>query len=427
MDFGGYTFTFYARQGGAADEFYIEEETGDMLGDAVYARNRDISEAYNINFALKTDAENGAGAAASLLAGDDDYDLVAPHARIAFQTYAAQGLALNWETDLPYVDLDNPWWTQDARESFKICDKLYVMTGDISYENLGASRMIIFNKRLFQELDIAYPYQLVTDGKWTFDIMAEYVKSSYRDLNGNGTYEFESDQSGYATTWWGSPISILFSAGQRICKKNENGELELCINDEKTVDVYDTFFDFLKNPGCYLLKQDDGSPVHNTFNDGRLLLMECTVNDLQAHRDMSDDFGIVPVPKFYEEMENYCTLVDAGVHLLVVPTTAGDPERTSVILEALAYESYKNTIHTYYDVVLGTKYARDEDSVKMLDIIRGTRVYDTDYFYGATPFGSVGWELCKMAEPNFSSFYAKNEKTALRGIKEINKKYQEEP
>lgn len=425
VKYDGYTFTFYGRQGGASEELYVEEENGDTLNDAVYQRNAKIAEKYDIKFALVTDANNGTGAVQSILASDDDYDVIVPPARYAFWNYVTQGLALDWNTDLPYVELDKPWWAQDARESFNVCGKLRVMTGDISYENLGASKAIFFNQRIFDENNWEYPYQLVKDGEWTFDKMAEYAKAAYRDLDGNSTAELGKDLFGYATGWWSSPVSVLFSAGQRIAAKNEAGELELCINNERTIEVYEKFFDFLKNNGCLLLKQDDSSPISNAFSDGNLLFMEATVNDAKSYRDMEDDFGIIPVPKFYADMDNYCTSVDAGVNLFVVPITASNAERTSVILEALAYESYKNTIHSYYDIALGAKYARDEDSVEMLDIIRETRFYDSEYFHGTTVFGSIGWELSKMSEPNFASYYAQNEESAITKLKELNESYKD--
>ena len=59
-----------------------------------------------------------------------------------------------------------------------------------------------------------------------------------------------------------------------------------------------------------------------------------------------------------------------------VPKTNSDLERTGIILEALARESSDTVIPAYYDVTLKNKLLRDDDSVKMLDIIFGNRKLD---------------------------------------------------
>lgn len=47
-DYGGYTFTFYGR-GELKDQISVEE-SGDTIEDAVYKRNRAVSERFNVEF-----------------------------------------------------------------------------------------------------------------------------------------------------------------------------------------------------------------------------------------------------------------------------------------------------------------------------------------------------------------------------------------
>ena len=53
-----------------------------------------------------------------------------------------------------------------------------------------------------------------------------------------------------------------------------------------------------------------------------------------------------------------------------------DPDLSAVLLEVLQYFSAKKVIPAYYDQVLKYKYARDEESSAMLDIIFTHRVVD---------------------------------------------------
>ena len=64
---------------------------------------------------------------------------------------------------------------------------------------------------------------------------------------------------------------------------------------------------------------------------------------------MEDAYGVIPYPK-YTENDSYASNVDAGVHIMVVLTTAKDPERTSIILEALSAEGQKTVMPAFYEV-----------------------------------------------------------------------------
>ena len=76
-----------------------------------------------------------------------------------------------------------------------------------------------------------------------------------------------------------------------------------------------------------------------------------------------------------EKQENYVSRCgDAWLHC--VPTNTKDPERTSVIMQALAYYSYGTVYKAYYDQALTAQYVRDPDSVDMMKIILSTLSVD---------------------------------------------------
>lgn len=47
----------------------------------------------------------------------------------------------------------------------------------------------------------------------------------------------------------------------------------------------------------------------------------------------------------------------------------------------------------------------------MLDIIKDGRVFDIGYYYCGGVLGSAGYNLANSNDHNFSTFYAKNEKS----------------
>ena len=427
-DYGGYEFRVLMRCTPVwTKEMFVDEATGDVVDDAVYNRNQAVSERFGVSFKLIESSHPNfeTDGIKTILAGDDAYDLIAAHGHAAF-TYARQGLLLDWKTQLPYVDLDKPWWDQNARDSFEINNKLFVMTGDLSYDALAYSDCMFFNKELFDRYNEEYPYQKVLDGEWTFDEFSRLAKICSEDLNGDGKLDPEDDLYGYATYEWVGPIQVLYSGEGRVMTKNADGGLELCYYNERNVEIYETFFSLLKDDSCFIEESRDDyqSLRREMFFEGRALMMDGNLNETSYFRDMKDDFGIVPWPKFDSTCEGYAANVDAGENMYIVPITSSDTERTSIILEALSAEGYRTVIPAYYEVALQTKYTRDDISVRMIDIIKESRVFDIGYYFGELgAFSFAGRSLYDYPDQNFASFYAKNEPSVSAQIKSVNENY----
>lgn len=426
-DYGGAVFTTFVRKSDQyALDLHVDEMDGDTMNDAVFQRNSRVSEQFNVTLAFHRGTDDfGSGAKTVVLANDPSYDVLMIHGRFVFP-YALEGLLLDWNTELPHINLDNPWWTADARQAFSLCNCLFAMNGDLSYGNLGSTKCMVFNKKICSELDIPFPYQDVIDGKWTFDRFSELVKTCSADLNGDSTLDIEHDRYGYATWQWSGPIQVLYSANQRISKKDKDDLMYISLNTETTVNLFNDYFTMTDGPECYISLSDAGDEPVAAFREGRALFYDPNVNQIMNLRDMQDDFGIIPWPKYTEDVDGYYANVDAGCNLFCVPVSNADPERASIVLEALAYEGSRTVIPTYYDVVLSSKYSRDEESAKMLDIICAGRVFDIGYYFYAdsNDLNSIGWYMAHDTTHNFASLYAKYEKTVLKQYEKVNQTFQ---
>jgi hypothetical protein len=113
------------------------------------------------------------------------------------------------------------------------------------------------------------------------------------------------------------------------------------------------------------------------FTNGRALFKHSQLGGIEALRAMDTDFGIIPYPKLNEQQEKYYSSL-AWAEILSLPIYADDEDlaRTSVILEALASDSYRAVVPVYTELVLRTRNARDDESEEMIDIILGNRVFD---------------------------------------------------
>ena len=82
------------------------------------------------------------------------------------------------------------------------------MAGDYNVSTLGNTRIILFNKNLFTDLNIDYPYESVLEGTWVFDDFLEICKLGLADLNGDGKINYKDDRFGF-TGWYLSLIHIF--------------------------------------------------------------------------------------------------------------------------------------------------------------------------------------------------------------------------
>ena len=418
--YDGYNYRMLVRKGKINDQ-YLEDDSEDLVESATYKRNKEVEDRYGITITVSesNDSNYETDALNSILAGDDAYDLIFAHSRAAF-VYAIHGAAMNFN-DISTIHLDKPWWTQDITESCNINGKLYVLDGDISTSGLGATMCLFFNKRIFDELGYDYPYEMVKDGDWTFDEFSYLAKKGGADLNGDGVMDPEVDQYGFRAEQWEAPMNILYTGGQKIYDKDDEGNLQLTLYSTKTVEIYDEFFSLMNNASCILFSTATGYKGSGMFSEGRAMFTDTELRHAQTLRNMDDDFGILPYPKF-DEADNYATATNGGSHLLVIPITVSDVERTGAITEALCAIGSRDVIPAFYEKSLKTKYARDEESEDMIDIIRSSRIYDIGYVAGGT-FQSCGCDLANSTNHDFASYYASGETAAKTKLEEFNRDY----
>ena len=412
-DMDGYNFRILHRPGsGMIDDQYIEEETGDIINDAVYRRNETVKALFNIDITATQSSDNkAADALNTILAGDDQYDIIFPHSRSAF-SYAIQSALVNFN-EVKTIDLSKEWWSKDIVDSCNVNGHLYVLDGDIQTHRLEYAFAMYFNKRIFDELGLDYPYQMALDGEWTFDEFSKFVKQGSKDLNGDGLMHPEKDQYGYYTWPTFGPIEVLYSGGQRIYAKDTKGVPSLTLNTSKTVEIFSKFFSLCNSEDVYL-KPASVSVKEDLFTAGRSMFADKGLGSAKSMRSMNDDFGILPWPKFTKNDE-YKTVINGHASLVVMPITVSDYDRSGKIIEALCAVGNRDVIPAFYDVSLKTKFSRDYESEKMIDIIRESLIYDLGYVSGGV-FQGVGEALATFTNPDFASFYASNESRALSDL-----------
>lgn len=426
VDMEGYTFRQLIRNNDRwVADMIAEEQTGEVVNDAVFRRNTEVEERYNCKFTYQRSSNDNSDmdAKPGIIAGDDAYDWIIGHPRAVAQ-YADEGLALDWNT-LKYIDLTRSWWDQDAVENFQMPGGIFWMTGDISYESLGAAVCMLFNKDYFDENQLAYPYQTVKDGKWTFDEFLGMAQDYSRDLDGDGVIG-EDDIYGYVSFRWIGPIQAFICSGSRVVKSAAEG-YAFDVFNERSLAMFEKYFPLVQSENTFIdITSTSGGTNREMFRDGNALFVDMNISDVSVLREMESQFGILPWPK-YDEQSEYLTNVDAGTNMFFVPITNRVTDNTSLVLESMAILGREYIIPAYYDIALKTRDSRDEDSAPMLDIIMENRVFDLGYYSTGLggAYSSHFADLVKLTSPDFASWYDAKLKSATTARDKLLAAYEE--
>lgn len=369
-----------------------EDITGEPINDAVYNRNVAVGDKLNVSFSENIVGWDDIASAITNMVMSDEYayDIVFDESQSCIK-YPANKQVIDLY-DVPKLNFEKPWWDAGAIDTLSIGDSLYMANGDL-HLMYGESAWVLFlNKNMLDKLKLESPYEIVKEGRWTYDKLYEMVSSAAVDLNGDGKMDSD-DQYGLATHS-DFALVLLTSAGEQLLSKNEKNIPEFKELPEKVYDVsqkvHDQFFDLNYVYQAYLTPSgSDSSGIVPHFMAGKSLFLSEVLGHGKTLRDMDDDFGIIPSPKYDEAQESYHTFVARSAQAMMIPVTNRDLERTGVIVENLGAESYKTVRPAYYDVQLSGKVARDADSIEMLDIIFNGRRYEMAYIFGANQLGSA--------------------------------------
>jgi hypothetical protein len=407
------------------DQYFAEEQNGETLNDAIYTTYSWVEETYNMTITVD-DLSDSDGSYQALISkagasGDDAYSVYAMYISSAAGAYASTGYFSDWN-EIPYVNehFHDLWWNDNILQTLKFKNCNYFLNGSLGYLTIGCEHAMLFNKKLFDDYGIAYPYQSVSDGTWTLDVFSTIIAGRNSDLNGDGVIKTSDDFYGFMSGEWRAPVGMPIACDLNTLTYGDDGYPVLNFYTEKTVDVYNKISTILADSPLCAYADDTLSQGHfKAFTEDRVLMISDVISTINSLRNMDDDFGIIPYPKYDEAQEKYISLVDAGVDTLIVPATNQNTENTGLITEALCEKAYENITPAYYDITLQRKSSRDDESEKMLELIRSSATFDALYVYN---FGGLGFAFktwIQAGVTDISSKYTALEKTALSDIEKV--------
>ncbi len=123
--------------------------------------------------------------------------------------------------------------------------------------------------------------------------------------------------------------------------------------------------------------------VGTVFANGQNLFMVGMLGlaEEPALRNMTDDYGILPYPKYDLSQKEYYSYSYDEYRVFSIPVTNEEPEIAGAVLEAMASYSYRNTSPIYLDQVLKGKYMSDANSRRSVDILVDGFMLDAAWVY----------------------------------------------
>ena len=382
-----------AMQGWTWDEVAVPELNSEPVNDAMFNRNITVGERLNVNIVSKpiedpdqfkpiTEIER------VVKAGSEDYDLVAGACYVTLAS-AAKGTFYDL-SELEYLDLSQEYWMQDYNEVISYAEKQHTATGQIALSTYRFAFVTLFNKALFEDKGLAYLYEAVENNNWTLDFQASLVEDFYQDLNGNGKQD-EEDLYGLVSCPGLSVDAYWSSCNIPLIQKDAEGVYEWVLDTGRLSDAVDKIlYLFYECGGTYLYKEvannTEQDEIREMFSDGRsaMATLRLVAVEQSDVRNMEQEYGIVPMPKYATTQAEYGTLMHDQFTVFCIPASASADklELIGATMEVMASESLRIVKPAYYEIALKRKYMSDPIAWEMLDLTFSRVIVDAGVVYG---------------------------------------------
>lgn len=389
-DFNGYEFRVLTwgtwNSQWQCKDIYSDGLSSDPISSAVFIRNKNIEERFNITIVEDGSFQDPYSAAEKSARSDmDEYAMFALMMRQVSDLYT-KGLVCDLK-EFSDMELNQCWYDQNYNKDMSIAGHLYSTTGDLLTLDNDGTWAVLFNKVIAENEGLDDHYALVENKKWTFEYMYKASRQATHDLDGAGV--MTPDDMWGMSGEVGNTLYFVLASGVKTVEKDENDLPVVAFENEKFYDVLNAAIRLNTDTNYVMLASEmtkynsDGfSVIDDTFMGGKNLYTVAGLNRVTMYRGMEQDFGILPMPMYSEDQDGYyCPVSGTRFCTISIPITCTNTHRTGVLIEALSAESKTYLTPAYYDQTLKGKLSRDEESSRMLDLIFASRVFDLGAMY----------------------------------------------
>ena len=387
LDYGGRDFTVLGCSDWGVEEFTPENaDMGDQVSAAIVARDNFIEEYLNVNIKVErikgqfNDRLNFAQTVEKSVQSDAEaYDLISCYSLVA-PSLATRGLLVDLN-QTEYFNSEKAWWPTFMYDVCTVNNKTYHISGDASINLLYYLQAVLFDSEQMSAYGISEDdvYELVDNGGWTLEKMFELSSNISASSD-----EIWDDSDFYAIGMESRVMldSFYYATGLKTVE-DADGVVKVSddILSEKALTVYDMVYSSIFVD--HKLRLNDQSVWVHLLKEGRCVFNVSTIYQMKTTlADVDAEIGVLPFPKYEEGTEEanmgYRTLVSSPHIQFAIPFDLDEDEIdvSSAFLETMGYVTYTNVTPVVYENVMKLRYAKDENSSRMFDILRSGATTD---------------------------------------------------
>lgn len=415
-------------RGAQRDIVYFDQIQTNSINEGVYARNQYVEDTYGVK--IKAVWKMFSEIDTTILQANKSGLVVCEGASVPYQEYSVlidDGACVDLNT-VPTLDLTQTYWDQKCRQSMSIANRLYYITGDLMLADKSNTWMIVFNRDIQKNEQLADPYDLVFNYQWTYDQMYNMAKAVTKigdtPVSVSNYYGILSEPSNTYFLWLGNGASLV--SKDKVTDKPIVPELSEGSFDamQKAATMqYDNSATIFTNAFTTDI------PYAQVFLDGHVLFKIGSVGYVETLRDYDMDFGVLPLPNLNEENRQYYAVMSpANSYAYMLPASLKKSNNkygeynhldyAGFVSQALCCESGDTMMEGYYEKTMVYKGLRMERDEAMLQLIFDNRLFDLTYVYGWADSlkGEITSAKSEMNLQNLKSKYDKYAKSITNAI-----------
>ncbi len=371
------------------DQSYEPDRVGEKVNDANFSRDMSVETNLGVELEWKfieygSSAKTYNNAVKQSISGGKPYSILFTHGYYSAEM-AIGGYYANL-TQMKYLDFSQPWWTEKTMEEITVNDVAYLASGDMAIDSVACTTCMFYNKNMYSahysDINI---YDEVFEKRWTLEKFSEMVKEVYLEMD-NIPGTSEGDRLGLATSCTSAHADpFLYGFGVRCAEKNANGELEIVLGNELSVNAFaDTYKLFRENEGVFFRSGEKTDWTNYEWaypkfvNSGALFMADC-FGATKHLVDMTDRYGVLPTPLLNSSQQEY---LSGGVGTLqAIPVNAAELDATAAAMDLLNYYGYQYVVPMYFEKMLKTLYADAPEDAAVYQMLLDARWADFSIVY----------------------------------------------
>ena len=387
QDLGGFELKFAARN----MNMIIPKEGVSEDDDQIVEIMKDLQNRYNCKFSVREVKDWGTGDVMSeLLTGSEVAHVLMPEVWRS-GLYVSARILMDWNSESikKYVHTDELWWNSTMAYASNVNGKVYA--GACNIQNYADwTYVCLFNKKILSEIGSSADelYKMYDDKTWNWEAFRTLAKKAVKDLNDDGQMT-DADQYGFCSSDYDALVALISSADADCIRSNNGKDAHYTYAKPREIQVLTTLNEMYTLDGSYFagsMERVDGVRGDvRQFTSGKSLFFLFTLSSIKGpdYRTMSEDLGILPVPLGPSNdgkgwQSEYMSRVDHNFFATLIPANNSDPEKTALLLEAIAFVRWRNT-NDRMDAY-GVLYCSDDKSAEIVKEVYNFSSFEISQF-----------------------------------------------